>query len=106
MREKISSSESSARCSDSSVCLPGQVDPKQAIVPLGCDLFWIEGRGNFDFTLKLAVIDLHRNNSHRLASVREVELLVLQGLRGFSVSSDPESPGSHGYLNLFGIDPG
>jgi len=94
------------RSRDSRVSLPWQVDPQQSIVPLGCDPFWVEARRNFDFTFKLAVVDLHGDDSDRFARGREGELLLLQGFRGFSVSPNPQTPRIDGKLNLFGIDPG
>ena len=86
--------------------LPWQVDPEQSIAPLGRDPFWIEARGNFDFTFKLAVIDLHCDDSNGFARGREGELLLLQGLRGLSASPNPEAPRIDANLNLFGIDAG
>jgi hypothetical protein len=51
----------------------------------------IIARGNIDLAFKPAMIDLHRDHSHRFTSGGERELLLLEGFRGLSVSPNPDS---------------
>jgi hypothetical protein len=83
-----------------------QVDPQQSIFPLGRDSTLIKGGGNHDLTFELAVIDFHRYDSHWLARDRKGVILVLQGLRCFAPSPDPELARSNINLDMLGLDSG
>ena len=95
-----------AKYADSGVSFSWQVDPQQSIVPLGRDSTLIKAGGNLDLTFELAVINLHRNDSHRFARDREGVLLLLQGLRRFTTSPDPEPARSNFNLDMLGLDSG
>ena len=52
---------------DSSVGNPWQKDPQKSVFPLGGDSAVIITRGNLNLAFKLAVVDLHGNDSHWFA---------------------------------------
>ena len=83
-----------------------QVDPQQPIVPLGGDSTLIKAGGNLDLTFELAVINFHCNDSHRFARDREGVLVLLQGLRRFATSLDPEPTRSNFNFDVLRFDSG
>lgn len=52
------------------------------------------------------MVDLHGDNSHRLARGREGHLLLLQRFRRFPVSSDPEPVQPYLHFELLGLNAG
>ncbi len=44
-----------------------QEDPQKTVFPLGGNSSWVVASGNFHLPLKLAMVDLHGNDSDRLA---------------------------------------
>jgi len=66
----------------------------------------VKASGDLDLTLELAVINFHRNDSHRFARDREGVLLLLQGLRRFTTSPDADPARSNFNLDLLGFDTG
>jgi len=66
----------------------------------------VVARGNIDLAFEPAVVDLHGDNSHRLAGCEERQLLLLQGFRRFPVSSDPDSAQCYFNLDLVGFNAG
>ena len=83
-----------------------QVDPQQSIIPLGRDSTLIKAGGNLDLTFELAVVNFHRNDSHRFARDREGVLMLLQGLRRFTTSPDPEPARNNFNLDMLRFDSG
>ena len=59
---------------------------------------WVIASGNLHLPLKLAVVDLHGNDSDRLARRRKRHLQLPQWFRRFAVSPDPEP--SQPYFNF------
>jgi hypothetical protein len=95
-----------AKYTDSGVSFSWQVDPQQSIVPLGCDSTLIKAGGNLDLTFELAMVNFHRNDSHRFARDREGVLMLLQGLGCFTMSPDPEPARNNFNLDMLGFDSG
>jgi hypothetical protein len=80
--------------------------PQKAALPLGRDSAVIIAWGDIDLAFEPTVIDLHGDDPHRFAGCRERELLLLQGFRRFSVTSDPDSAQLYFYFDLIGFNAG
>ena len=106
LREKYYTPWDAAKYADSGVSFSWQVDPQQSIIPLGRDSTLIKAGGNLDLTFELAVVNFHRNDSHRFARDREGVLVLLQGFRRFTMSPDPEPARNNFNLDMLGFDSG
>jgi hypothetical protein len=98
--------QDAAKYADSGVSFSWQVDPQQSIIPFRRDSTLIKAGGNLDLAFELAVINFHRNDSHRFACDRECVLLLLQGLRRFTLSPDGEAARSNFNLDMLGFHSG
>jgi hypothetical protein len=90
--------------SDSGVGNSWQEYPQKTILPFGRHSSLIIARGNLDVAFEPAMINLHHYHSHRLTTGGEGKLLLLQGFRRLSVSSDPDSAQLDFEFDLAGLN--